>query len=112
MELVSVVASAVIVDTFAQGMGRDLGDLPDAEPGAPAFDTATDVVDEGAYLPIARQGRANILRSLGLVPSALRLFFDTFNHSYTMQPGSRFAIDRRQVELIASRVSAVNQCFY
>lgn len=112
VELVSVVASTVIVDTFAQGVGGDLPDLPEAEPGVPSFDTSADVVDAGAYLPIARAGRANILRSLGLVPSALRLFFDTFNHSYLMRPGSEFAIDRRQVELVASRVSAVNQCFY
>ena len=112
VELVSVVASAVIVDTFAQGTGGDLPDLPEAKPGAPSFDTSADVVDAGAYLPIAREGRANILRSLGLVPNALRLFFDTFNPSYYMRPGSRFAIDRRQVELVASRVSAVNQCFY
>ena len=112
VELVSVVASAVIVDTFAQGIGGVLPDLPEAEPGVPSFDASADVVDDGAYLPIARQGRANILRSLGLVPSARQLFFDTFSPSYFMQAGSPFAIDRRQVELVASRVSAVNQCFY
>ena len=112
VELVSIVASAVIVDTFAQGVGTDMPTLQDAEPGAPSFETSADVVDAGAYLPIAREGRANILRSLGLVPSALRLFFDTFGHSYYLQSGTRFAIDRRQVELVASRVSAANQCFY
>ena len=112
VELVSIVASAVIVDTFAQGVGTDMSTLSDAEPGAPSFETSADVVDAGAYLPIAREGRANILRSLGLVPRALRLFFDTFGHSYYLQSGTRFAIDHRQVELVASRVSAANQCFY
>ena len=112
VELVSVVASSVIQDTFAQGIGADMPTLPEPEPGAPSFETSADVVEAGAYLPIAREGRANILRSLGLVPSALRLFFDTFGHSYYLQPSSHFAIGRRQVELIASRVSAANQCFY
>ena len=111
-ELVSIVASAVIVDTFAQGIGADMPDLPDAEPGLPSFETSPDVVDAGAYLPIAAAGRANILRSLSLVPSASRLFFETFSRSYYIQPDVRFAIGRRQVELVASRVSAVNQCFY
>ena len=112
VELTSIVASAVIVDTFAQGIGAALPGLPEAEPGAPSFETSAAVVDAGAYLPIAREGRANILRSLGLVPSAQRLFFDAFTLSYYMQSGSRFAIDCCQVELVASRVSAVNQCFY
>ena len=48
----------------------------------------------------------------GLVPSALKLFFDTFNPSYYMRPNAAFSISRPQVELVASRVSAVNECFY
>ena len=46
------------------------------------------------------------------MPSASRLFFETFSRSYYIQPDVHFAIGRRQVELVASRVSAVNQCFY
>ena len=71
-----------------------------------------DVVDAGAWLPLRREGRANVLRSLGLVPSALKLFFDTFNPSYYMRPGTAFSINPAQVELVASRVFAVNECFY
>lgn len=112
VELVSVAASSVIVDTFAQGIGRGLPELPDPEPGAPTFERSDDVVDAGAWLPIKREGHANILRSLGLVPSALKLFFDTFNPSYYMRPNAAFSISRPQVELVASRVSAVNECFY
>lgn len=112
VELVSVAASSVIVDTFAQGIGRPLPELPEPEPGVPNFERSDDVVDAGAWLPIKREGHANILRSLGLVPSALKLFFDTFNPSYYMRPNAAFSISRPQVELVASRVSAVNECFY
>ena len=112
VELVSVAASSVIVDSFAQGIGRGLPDLPDPVPGAPTFERSDDVVDAGAWLPIKREGHANILRSLGLVPSALKLFFDTFIPSYYMRPNASFSISRPQVELVASRVSAVNECFY
>ena len=112
VELVAVSASSVVVDTFAQGIGHDLPALPDAATGSPSFERSDDVVDAGAWLPLAREGRANILRSLGLVPSAPRLFFNAFGSSYYMRPDSRFALGRPQVELIAARVSAVNQCFY
>ena len=112
VELVAVAASSVIVDTFAQGVGLPLPALPDPRPGNPTFERSDNVVDAGAWLPIARDGNANILRSLGLVPSALALFFGTFGPSYLMRPNAAFAIGRRQIELIAARVSAVNQCFY
>ena len=112
VELVGIAASSVIVDTFAQGLGGPLPELPEPEPGVPTFERSDDIVDDGAWLPIKREGRANILRSLGLVPSALELFFDTFQPSYYMRPDAAFSISRPQVELVASRVSAVNGCFY
>ena len=112
VELVAVVASAVIVDTYAQGVGLAPPNLPQAQPGAPTGECSTDVVDAGAWVPIARLGRYNILRSLALVPSARDLFFGAFRTSYYMDDNARFALARPQVELIASRVSAVNECFY
>ncbi len=112
VELVAVVASPVVVDTYAQGVGLDLPNLPQAQTGAPTSESSTDVVDAGAWIPIARQGGANILRSLALVPNALDLFFGAFGNSYYMAPNARFALARPQVELIAARVSAVHECFY
>ena len=112
VELVAVTASSVIVDTFAQGMGQGMPELPEPVPGAPTLERSDDVEEAGAWLPLAREGRANILRSLGLVPSVLKLFFGAFRPSYYMAPDCQFALDRAQVELVAARVSAVNGCFY
>lgn len=112
VELVAVTASSIIVDTFAKGIGAEPSPLPDAVPGEPSLERSDDVVDADAWLPLAREGRANILRSLGLVPKALKLFFQAFESSYYMQPDSRFSLDRSQVELVAARVSAANECFY
>ena len=112
VELVAVTASSIIVDTFAQGIGAEPPPLPDAVPGAPSLERSDDVVDADAWLPVAREGRANILRSLGLVPDASQLFFQAFESSYYMRPDSRFSLDRSQVELVAARVSAANECFY
>ena len=112
VDLVSVTASSVIIDTYAQGIGLEPSPLPEPEPGNPSFERSEDVVDAGAWLPLKREGRANVVRSLGLVPSALKLFFDTFSPSYYMRPQTEFSISWAQVELVASRVSAVNECFY
>ena len=112
VELVAVVASSVVVDTFARGMGLGLPDLPPAQPGAPAPESSKDVVDAGAWVPIAREGKFNIIRSLAIVPSARDLFFGAFDTSYYRAPETRFALTRPQVELVASRVSAMNECFY
>lgn len=112
VEVASLVASAVVVDSFALGVGLASPPLPAAAPGAPSFAASADVAHAGAWLPIAREGRANILRALGLVPSAERLFFDAFAPSYFMRPESSFALETPQVELVAARVSAVHECFY
>ena len=112
VELAAIVASTVIVDTYAQGLALPQPPLPELVPGSPSFQRSDDVADAGAWVPLAREGRAHILRSLGLVPGASALFFATFNPCYYMRPQQAFAIGRRQVELVAARVSAVNECFY
>ena len=114
VELVAVAASSVIVDNVRpRAFGMELPELPEPEPGAPTFERSDDVVDGGAWLPIKSEGRANILRSLGLVPSALKLFFDTFDPSYYMRP--RRGILDQPAAGRTRRVAgnpAVNECFY
>lgn len=114
VELVSVLASSVVIDTFSQAVGSGLQDLPEAKEGELTYESSDAVEEAGAWLPIAavpaNEHSANILRSMGLVPSAVELFFGSFRSSYYM--GGKFELGRRQVELIASRVSSVNQCFY
>ena len=111
VELVSVVASSVVVDTFAQGIGATITELPMAQPGEPSRESSAEVAEAGAWIPIAAQGKANILSSLGLLPGAVDLFFGAFNESYYMGT-TELDLQHRQVELVASKVSAVNQCFY
>jgi hypothetical protein len=59
----------------------------------------------------------NIVRALSLVPDqvrALRRWSDA--HYLPVEripdPTARRALDRTQMELVAARVSALNQCFY
>lgn len=122
IEVVSVVSAAVIVDTMHAALGLPLPDLPTPEPGPPSGQPAPDVVDAGAWVPLTRvddgpatvtglPGAPNIARSMGCVPSAVALFFTAFRGHYALRD-IPLAVSQPQAEFIASRVSALNQCFY
>jgi hypothetical protein len=121
VEMVSVVTTSVIVDTLHRSLGLMLAELPDPQPGPPTREAAGDTVDEGAWVPITRASREmsdtglpvvpNIVRALGLVPQAMALFFSTFRPHYALQD-IKLALSQSQAEFVASRVSAMNECFY
>ena len=61
----------------------------------------------------------NVLSAMSLVPDAVRMLFRLSGVQYLTLPGfMRFgdlpgrALTRSQVELVAARVSAFNDCFY
>ena len=61
---------------------------------------------------------ANIMKAMSLVPDEVKSFFDLVSHQYQgplqMRDFSREyrAITHAQIELLAARVSALNQCLY
>jgi len=131
VELVSVVAHLTAVDTFARGLGCDLWPLPDARPGSPSRYRPAEARQNGAWVPTIAwdehgpgeadlfQGfPANIKMALTLVPDEARSFFDIVAHQYLPGPAMRDfereyrAISHAQIELLAGRVSAINQCTY
>ena len=99
-------------------------------------------IGEDAWVPLILNGKIdepdadlykgeeetpNVLRSLSLVPDSLRTnlhtlvpphYMDAFKVHYMLYPGlpdanpKNRAISRGQMEFLASRVSALNQCFY
>ena len=121
IELVSVVASSVVIDTMCSGLGLDTPELEEGDSTIPVMNEPAEVEDSGAWVPLARQdlgrpdlgfrGSPNILRSLGSVPSAVSLFFSCFRPHYMSSEVTEH-LNRSQVEFIASRVSAINECFY
>lgn len=113
VELVAIVSVAVIIDTFAESLGLPFVDLPEPVEGEPSRMSYEDAVDDGAWVPITKRGpetRANIVRALGAVPRELENFWQVFRHHYLAPEGR--AIAQPQIELVASRTSALNQCFY
>ena len=133
VEIVSVVAHVVAIDTMARGLGRDPPRLPDPEAGSPSRRRPSGAKPGGAWVPWlepADAGEAeagiyppdrppaNIMKAMSLVPDEVRGFFDLVTHQYlpgaVMRDFSREyrAISHAQIELLAGRVSALNRCLY
>jgi len=133
VETVSVVAHVVAIDTMARGLGFDLLPLPEPEHGRPSQYRPAGVKPGGAWVPWLEPGdlgeaesglypsgrpAANIMKAMSLVPDEVRGFFDLVSHQYipplAMRDFSREyrAISHSQIELLAARVSALNQCLY
>ncbi len=121
VEIVSVVTSSVIIDTMHNAVGLGLPPLPQPESGRPRRQHNPDAVEAGAWVPVLDADATmadtglprvpNIARSLGLVPSALALFFTTFRPHYALKDIA-LSISQAQAEFVAARVSAINECFY
>jgi hypothetical protein len=131
VELVSIVAHVTAIDTFARGIGSDVWPLPTARPGPPTRYRPEAARLHDAWVPTIAwnehgpreadyfQGlAANIKMALTLVPDEARSFFDLVAHQYLPGPAMRDfsneyrAITHAQIELVAGRVSALNQCTY
>jgi hypothetical protein len=133
VEIVSVVAHTVAIDTMARGLGRDPPPLPRPEPGSPSRYRSAGAKPAGAWVPWVEpadvsEGEAglypndrppaNIMKAMSLVPEEARSFFDLVTHQYlpgaVMRDFSREyrAISHAQIELLAARVSALNRCLY
>ena len=60
---------------------------------------------------------ANVIRALSLVPEEVRAWIELADTQYLSREemidlGASRALDRSQIELVAGRVSALNECFY
>ena len=121
VEIVGVVSTSIILDSFALALGAEQLEPGDAVAGEPDKTTNDDVFDGGAWVPMLNLTQEmtdtglptapNILRAMGLVPSAIQHFFGVMRSHYALADLD-FAINRSQTELIAARVSSLNQCFY
>ena len=134
VEIVGVVSRITDMDVFARGIGVALRPLPAAQPGEPSRERPAEAVPELAWAPTIPNGpdggelgaelyggkpKAYILRALSLVPDELRAHVELEGLQYT-QLDRIFEFDfqyhegltRPQVEVVAGRVSALNECFF
>ncbi len=133
VELVGVTVFVTAIDVFARAVGTETMPLPDARPGAPTERRPPQAAVDRAWVPQLPAGApewtalygdrtdvAEVERALSLVPAEIEVLkgvADTHYLAFRHVPDPRYAhperaIDRVQTELVASRVSAINECFY
>lgn len=120
------------VDTAVSEFANCPGQLPNPEPGEPTRHRpkgakrnlawvrtlAPEDVEPADPNPYPVHGKANIHRGLSLVPQEVFNFFDLDVELYIQDSqlrdygNSPRAINRAQIELIAGRASAINNCHY
>ena len=129
VEALGVAVQVISIDRFHHALGFPLEPLPAPVSGEPTRVRPENVVEGEAWVPMqaAKQVAAEaglpagqapfVIRALSLVPAELRAWSDLSEAQYLskdqmMRFGTVRAIDRSQIELVAGRVSALNECFY
>jgi hypothetical protein len=134
VEIVAVVAVVLAVDEFHHALGLPLEPLPEPQPGEPTRYRPPGAKPGAAWVPMIPADGAvgeeadiygggsrivNVVSSLSLVPDAIRMANLILNTYYVYGPempdlsrNSGRALRRSQMEFIAARVSAINDCFY
>lgn len=138
VELVSVIAVTVAVDTFRRAAGLAPWPLPQAQPGEPSRHRPAGAKPGVAWMATLlpndrtaddpdlyqtepgppRRGGGYVHHALSLVPRSMMHWWDMFEVMYLPSAAMRDfgreyrAISHAQIELLASRVAALNQCVY
>ena len=133
VELAGVVVLVFSIDEFNRGLGFELEPLPEPVAGEPSRHRPEVLESATGFVPMvaldgavgdeadlwANVRSANVLRALTLVPNAFREWRAVAGAQYLSfpnmanfeQPPDR-SLHRMQIELVAGRVSAINECFY
>ena len=132
VEAVGIVTFLAGIDAFCRSLGIESFPLPDPLRGKPSRYRPANLKSGIAWVPILAPEDAtgaesdlyesaamvpNIARALSLVPDHVRLLqSESKSHYMAMpeitDPTVRRDLDRLQMELVAARVSALNECFY
>ena len=141
VEALGVVIRTVSIDTFCRGIGVAVHPLPTPIDGEPTRRRPPQAQVDEAWVPTIPDGEiaepdadlyqgeettAYVLRALSLVPDELRTsihilvppqYMEPYKVHHVLDPSlptadPHRAISRAQMEFLAARVSALNQCFY
>ena len=133
VEALAVVVTVTSIDFFCRALGVPVHPLPTPLPGKPTCHRPPEALPEEAWVPMIAHANAqgpeadlyghnrypNVGRALSLVPEEVRGLVDLMTAQYipvyrvrdaSYEPER--AITRAQMELLAGRVSALNECFY
>lgn len=117
VELVAVVAQICAIDSYRVGIGAQLDPLPAPIAGDPVSAVDERAVTSNAWVPTVGVALAptalNALPNEKTVKDAVSkewYLTDEFVHKYAIDPGRE--LTRAQMELVASRTSFLNECFF
>ena len=117
VELVAITVQVTAVDTFAEALGVEREPLPRSRSGEPNHARPDGLGDIGAFVPCLAIPSPNVGRAMSLVPDDNQSFFGLVGSMYAVTDFMELVwkdrpLSRPQVELVAARVSAINECFY
>ena len=133
VELLGVVVAVFSIDEFHRGLGLAAEPLPEPGAGEPSHERPAGVTSGVAWVPMLpfRAAKAsapdlyagmpiapNVIAAMSLVPDAVRDLKRLSSVHYiagdqVANPLARGEVlTRTQMELVAARVSALNECFY
>ncbi len=129
VEAVGIVAFTAGIDSLCRALGVPLHRLPPPVAGEPSRHRPQGLREGIAWVPLLAPEDAsgsdadvygdftfvpNIVRALSLVPDHVRMLrrWSAAHYVDLVDFDARRAIDRQQIELVAARVSALNECFY
>ena len=115
VEIVGIVSRLSAVDTFHNAIGSELESLPDPEPGEPSNSDEPLARSGAGWVPMV--GGASITQALSLVDAESTAQEDMHGPLYLTYEGMAEldyvgGLSRAQMELVAARTSAINECFY
>jgi hypothetical protein len=132
VELVGIVVTVFSIDEFHRALGLPLESLPEPQSGEISRYQPQVLSEDMGFVPtVPLNGNvgneadlwddrtANVLRALTLVPDAYRDWRLVASAQYLSLDGmanfvkdENRSINRMQMELVAGRVSSINECFY
>lgn len=115
VEVLSICSRVAAIDTFLYGAGHPQRPLPAPEAGDPTGHVDPDARLNGGFAPTV--GPAFPTTVVSLLPGEQDVLFDLHGALYlSLSEMGRLDIvkdlDRRQLELVASRTSLINDCFF
>lgn len=117
-ELAAICTQVVPIDHLHDALGLDREPLPDPVEGAPTRERPGGLVDDIAFLPtMPADGLPHVAVSLSLAQAdnARRMLLVRAMYSgrsFGDMVWTHRALSRPQIELVAARTSALNECFY
>ncbi len=118
VELVAIAVQTIAVDAFAEALGCESEPFPSARGGEPDRRRPGGLGDIGAHVDcLLDYTGPNVGRALSLAPDDNATFFGLVGSMYAVRDFLELVwkdrpLARPQVELVAARVSAINECFY